>query len=169
MSSNQDKPVWERQPGETPKAYQAFVVYRDLGRDRSQYKAAKKLGKSAVLLHRWSVKYGWVKRVDIYDEYLNTKTRLENEELIKQAKIREVAAGTALMEKLLARVNSMHPDEITPNLISQMAKTASELARLGLDVYTQASRTEITGPDGQVLPSLPAFKVVFEEPGEKNE
>ena len=166
-NTDTETPVWERNKGETVKAYQAFVVYRDMGKYRTIRKAAKLLSKSVTHIANWSSKYNWVKRIEKYEDYLSEKSRIEHEELIKAAKLREVTAGTAMMEKLQARLDTLKPDEITPNLLTQLAKTASELARLGLDVYTQSSRTEITGPDGQVLPSLPAFRVVFEDEPEK--
>ena len=40
-----DKP-WERQKGESDKAYEAFVTYWDMGTDRSIRAVAQKLGKS---------------------------------------------------------------------------------------------------------------------------
>jgi hypothetical protein len=62
-----DGNLWDRQPEETAKAFNAFTVYRDLGSLRSIRQAAKALSRSSSLLNDWSRKYGWVVRADAYD------------------------------------------------------------------------------------------------------
>ena len=44
---------WDRQPGETRQAFEAFRIYRDQLSERSTVKVAKELGKSTALIHRW--------------------------------------------------------------------------------------------------------------------
>ena len=158
---------WERQKGETSKAFEAFTHYRDLGNKRSIRRVADLLVKSNTLISRWSAKYDWVERIVEYENWLDAEARLESEELVKNAKKREVLAGTLMMNKLIQRLNDLQPEEIPVGVISQLAKAGSELNRNGLDIYTSSSRTEITGPDGQVLPQLPAFEVVFRDPDAK--
>lgn len=58
---------WDRQPGETSKAYQAFVTYRDLGHDRTQLLVEKELGKSKALISRWAGAHDWVARAAAWD------------------------------------------------------------------------------------------------------
>jgi hypothetical protein len=60
---------WNRQPGETKKAYEAFRAYRDLGGARSIREVAHKLGKSATLISRWSAENEWVRRVEAWDAH----------------------------------------------------------------------------------------------------
>ncbi len=55
--------AWERQEGESERAYQGFCVYRDLGPARSLAKVGQMLGKSTALMERWSVAHSWVDRV----------------------------------------------------------------------------------------------------------
>lgn len=62
---------WDRQPKESAPAYAAFVVYRDLGVDRSLAVVGKKLGKSAPLMERWSVTHDWLARVAAYEAHLD--------------------------------------------------------------------------------------------------
>ncbi|MGE3404356.1 MAG: hypothetical protein AB7K63_17325 [Vicinamibacterales bacterium] len=62
---------WERQPGESEKAYAAFLAYRNLeSGKRSIVKAAKAVGKSYHLLCRWSAQWSWLQRVGDYDRDL---------------------------------------------------------------------------------------------------
>ena len=63
-------------PNETTKQFEAFCVYRDMGRERSIEKVSKKLSKSTALIQRWSSKNDWINRVAEYDAYLE-KERLK--------------------------------------------------------------------------------------------
>lgn len=63
---------WDRLPNESSRAYQAYVIYRDLGPDRSLAQVSQKHTKSIPTLKRWSSKYNWVERARAYDDYLFT-------------------------------------------------------------------------------------------------
>ena len=63
-----ERKPWERQKGETRKAYEAFVIYRDLGGTRTLQQVAKKLTKSETLIRGWSAKWDWLNRVAAYEE-----------------------------------------------------------------------------------------------------
>lgn len=58
---------WDRQPGETSKAYAAFCEYRDQGTGRNYRTVAEVLGKSGTLIAGWSAKHGWVARAAAWD------------------------------------------------------------------------------------------------------
>lgn len=66
-SDPDDRQPWERQEGETSKAYHAFSVYRDLGHERSVVKVAKELGKSRRVIEVWCLKHRWVERCSAWD------------------------------------------------------------------------------------------------------
>lgn len=67
MTDQDDIRPWDRQPGESSKAYEAFVTYRDLGHDRTVPKVAGQLGKSQALMTRWSSQHNWVSRSSAWD------------------------------------------------------------------------------------------------------
>jgi hypothetical protein len=46
---------WDRQPNESPKAFEAFAIYRDMAYRRSLAAVGWKLHKSRTLLSRWRV------------------------------------------------------------------------------------------------------------------
>jgi hypothetical protein len=58
---------WDRQPRETSKAYAAFVIYRDMGTDRTVRSVAEALNKSGTLIAGWSGKHNWVARAAAWD------------------------------------------------------------------------------------------------------
>lgn len=78
-----DRQPWEQQPGETPKAYQAFCVYRDMGTKRTLDGAHQERARSAPGAHqgkradgtwkRWSSQYRWVERAIAYDQHLDSE------------------------------------------------------------------------------------------------
>jgi hypothetical protein len=69
-------PLWERQPGEKARAYEAAKLYFELGAARSLAAVGQKLGKSKALMERWSVRWNWTERAAAYDRHID---RLEQE------------------------------------------------------------------------------------------
>lgn len=58
---------WERQPGESQRAFAAFAVYRDLGPSRSISAVARITGRTRSLIGDWSARYRWVERAAAFD------------------------------------------------------------------------------------------------------
>lgn len=52
MPKRSDVKPWERQEGESAKAFEAFTIYAGLGADRSLRAVAQQLGKSKTLMDR---------------------------------------------------------------------------------------------------------------------
>lgn len=61
--------AWERQPKETPPAFEAFRLYLELGPARSTAKVARQLGKSKTLMDRWSSRDRWVARAAAWEAH----------------------------------------------------------------------------------------------------
>ena len=152
--------IFEQQPKESAKAYEAFSVYLNMGPERSLAAVGKRLGKSAGLMERWSRKYDWAARVEAHAAHLATVEREATEavarsrsaEWIKrreQVREREwqmhekcIAAAQRAFEAFMAR------EKVYANLadISRMLEVASKLGRLAAGMATD--KTEITGEDG---------------------
>src|SRR5262245_12667052 len=75
--------AWERLGGESSKAFEAFVAYREMGAGRSTAKVAQGLGKSKALIDRWCSAWRWVERVQIYEAAVD---RAGVAELLRQRK-----------------------------------------------------------------------------------
>ena len=54
MANGKKVQPWERHTSESAEAFEAFVIYRDLGVDRNLIKVWQKLGKSHTVIERWS-------------------------------------------------------------------------------------------------------------------
>lgn len=102
-------PLWEAQPGETSKAYEAFRVYRDLGVKRTQARVAEILemrinerhptSSPSNNLAALSSKYRWVERVTAFDAYLDTILLGAQEEALRTASRRWVARADSIRER----------------------------------------------------------------------
>ena len=78
---------FDRLPRESVKAFAAFRTYLEMGADRSLAAAACKLGKSKVMMERWSRKYDWCGRVAAHASYVAEVERLAIEGLARERAI----------------------------------------------------------------------------------
>ncbi len=62
--------IFEQQPRESSKAFAAFQVYLRMGPQRSLAAVGQQLGKSRVVIERWSSKFDWVSRVQAHAAHL---------------------------------------------------------------------------------------------------
>lgn len=129
---------WERREGETPKAFAAFCVYRDMGASRSLDKTRQELGKSAGytrVLEDWSSHHNWGRRADLYDEHLSGVAVQSVEEGIRQDRIayrdtvKREAAEFAEAAVAMRREAMMRDDKAEASLMLQRASAVWEKAR----------------------------------------
>ena len=121
---------WERQEGETPKAWEAFCVYRDMGIDRSLRKVVQHLNKSLTVIGEWSSKYDWVERVAAWDAEQDRIARQEQLKEIKKMRNRHAGLAKAMIVKAGRALNRIPDEEITMNDVSRMVDVASKLERI---------------------------------------
>lgn len=121
---------WERQPEETPKAFQAFCEYRDMGLERSLNKLVQKLHKNRTTLGEWSGKYNWVERCAAWDAEQDRIARQEQIKAIKAMRNRHAGMAKAMIVKAGRALNRIPDDEIRPSDISRMIEVASKLERI---------------------------------------
>jgi hypothetical protein len=75
---------FEQLPRESNKAFAAFRVYLDLGPERSLATTGAKLGKSKVMMEKWSRRYNWSGRVAAHARYVTEVERLAIEGLARE-------------------------------------------------------------------------------------
>lgn len=124
-----EKP-WERQKGETEKAYEAFSIYRDLGEGRTLTEVTKKLGKSRTLIDRWRVNWNWYERVREYDNSLAEAARAKAIKDRKAMIDRHIDIALQVQEKALTALKRLKTDDMTPKDIKEYIKMATDLERL---------------------------------------
>lgn len=146
---------WERQKGESPKAFEAFSKYRDLGASRSCRKVAEELGKSNGLIERWSRNHDWQKRVSAWDAEQDRIARQQNTEEIKKMRKRHTDLASAMLVKAARALQRIPEDEIKAADVSRMVETASKLERI-----SRGDAGEIIEErDGGQAPSIVQFYI----------
>lgn len=129
MTKWTDNP-WDRQKGESEKAFEAFAVYRDMGVERSITAVSKQLAKSRQLVDRWKHKYQWEERAQKYDKYLDKKAREEVEKSRKDMIKRHIGIAKTLQGKALTALANVNLDEMSIKEIRAVLKMATELERV---------------------------------------
>ncbi len=140
--------IWERQPGETGKAYSHFAKYRDLGPERSMEKLRKNLGVkvSQTRLEQLSVKYNWVNRAAAYDDYIDRKKREEKEKAILDMAERHARLAVAFQQKVVERLRELDSAELEPRDLSKWLDIAVKVERLARGEPTEIGKQEVTLP-----------------------
>ena len=129
MAKWTDNP-WDRQKGESEKAFEVFVIYRDMGAERSITAVSKQLSKSRQLIVRWEAKYQWQERVLCYDKYLDKKAREEVEKDRKDMIKRHIGIAKTLQGKALTALANKDLDDMSIKEIRSVLKMATELERI---------------------------------------
>lgn len=150
--------TFEKLPRESNKAFAAFRVYLELGPQRSLALTASKVGKSKVLMERWSRKYDWPGRVAAHAAYAGQIEReviegLAREKAIEWMKVFEdqrIAEWNArtralkLAEKVIARWEKNENRVGTLEGIARLLELASKLGRLASGMEGDSSTKDET-------------------------
>ena len=130
MAKNKvDIKPWERQHGETPKQWEAFVVYRDM-ENRSLRKVADALSKSGALIDRWSSANNWVERVAAWDDEKDRIARQEQIKDIRKMRDRHAKGAQAMFTKALQGLKELKPEELSARDIVSMFAESVKAERL---------------------------------------
>ena len=122
---------WERQkPEETVKQFEAFCLYRDMGKTRTLQKVADELSKSGALIRRWSAKNNWLERVALWEDEQDRLIRIELTKDIGAMRKRHADIAKAMLMKAARALQKLPDDEIKASDISRMVEIASKLERL---------------------------------------
>lgn len=154
---------WERQAGESAKAFEAFAIYRDMGIERSVRKVAQRLNKSVALIAEWSSKKDWVERCRAWDAEQDRIARLEQIKSIKAMRNRHAGMAKAMIVKAGRALNRIPDDEIKPSDISRMIEVASKLERISRGDVGEVIE-ERSGGD-----AIPAVQIYIPDNGRSNE
>jgi hypothetical protein len=99
--------TWDRAPGESAKAFNAFSCFRDMGPERSCSKVAQRLQKSGTLMRRWSLQFNWVARALAFDEFCDRNARRELSQKCLEFKKASLVIAETLKEKAEAGIAAL--------------------------------------------------------------
>lgn len=162
MSKRSDTNPWERQEGESVKAFEAFMVYLKLGDDRSVRAVGQECAKSRSLISRWCTAHRWVERAAAYDADVQRKAHAAAVKKQRKMAERHISIALQLQEKALAALADMKPGDIDPRVLVTMLREATKLER--------ENRTEIvreSDPDKGSAESASTLADVISEAWER--
>lgn len=161
---------WERQPGETDAAWRAFVVYRDLGPDRTLLEAYRQrycketATNPAGHVTAWASAHRWVNRARSYDAYIERQARAEQETVWLRRSRQHAEEAWQRAQELHIRASEMlkwplsrttydedgqtiivKPAKWTMGDVVRMVKTADDLKRLALGQPTEHTAITLSG------------------------
>ena len=141
---------WERQPGETAKAYAAFLHYRDLPAiDRSVAAARERQERDRKGTLRqwngWSMRNGWVNRAAEHDSDLASRRRERMAKELERAQDDAVVLIRSALDKVRERIEGMDAEELAAGQIPAALRTLIELEFKALG---HEDKVALTGKDG---------------------
>ena len=142
---------WERQPGETAKAYAAFLHYRDLPAiDRSVAAARERQERDRKGTLRqwngWSMRNGWVNRAAEHDSDLASRRRERMAKELERAQDDAVVLIRSALDKVRERIEGMDAEELAAGQIPAALRTLIELEFKALG---HEDRVALTDKDGR--------------------
>ena len=152
--------AFEQQRKESDKAFAAFSLYLSQGPERSLAKTAAKLGRSKVMMEKWSRKHDWLARVMAYNEHMALVERESAEAMVREKgvdwakryqELREAEwAERQTLVTLAAEVRKrwMEREQRCGTLegYARLLELASKLGHSACERPTE--RAEVTGPEG---------------------
>lgn len=132
MAKEKEIMPWERQEDETPKQFEAFRTYRDLGDERSLKKVSDMLKKSVQLLGRWSSMNNWKERCAQWDNEQDRIARQEQLKDIKKMRKRHADVASAMIATAVKGLKQIqeHMEDIKPQDVARLVDVASKLERI---------------------------------------
>lgn len=139
--------IWERQPGETEKAYSAFKIFLEM-EDRSILKVAKWLSVTVQNIRKWANKYNWLERAAAYDSSIVERTRQLKIEAIKESLQRKIGIADKLEQKALKALEEISLSRISGRTIVEMLTLANQLRN---EVYETELKLDESNDDTPVI------------------
>ena len=118
--------VWERQEGETEKAYSAFKLDLKMP-ERSIQTLSKNLQKSPQHIGTWARKYDWKSRAAAYDSSIFDSVRKATINSLKVSIQRKNNIASKLEEKALTALESLNLSRISGRTIVEMLTLSNQL------------------------------------------
>lgn len=159
---------WERQPGESEKAYEGFKAYLDMGTERSVRKVAQKLNKSLTLIGRWSSTHSWPKRARDYDNSITQAELKTQKQAAASMRKRQLQTAVLIQKKAFDALQNMDISELPPRDILRFllegAKWEREIAAMAAEDL-QAGEQQTTASLADTI--VAAYKRRREEGNDK--
>ncbi|MFF3060165.1 hypothetical protein [Streptomyces sp. NPDC057909] len=139
--------AWERQPGESAAAWEAFACYRDLGLSRSISKVADTLRKARTLVERWSTAHQWVIRAESWDREQDRLWRAERQQASRDVARRHARLASAAQAKIVAQLQRLDPSRLSPSDVIRWLEATVRIERQAYGIDLAEAVTTSGSPD----------------------
>lgn len=144
--------AWDRIPEESDKSWEAFVVYRDLGPGtRTHEKVAQELGKSRNLIERWSQRWDWPRRAQLWDVEVDQAKQRGVLSGVEEMENRHAQISRLIQQKLVDRLRDLNVEELSPGQLIQWFDVAVKVERM-----SAGKATDIMGEVAMEAGEIPA-------------
>ena len=131
--------VWEQLPGESPKAFHAFRLYRDLMEKRTLAKVAETLGCSSTNVERWARRWAWTQRCYEFDLVQEEEFRKQTARDRMAHRRQQIQFGTVLqniaahaLREMQQKIEQQLPLGFDPAQVAALLKLGDEMKSRGL-------------------------------------
>lgn len=140
-----ERQVWERQDGETPRAYDAFRRFRDAGPRRAVEPIADAAEVSLNTAKRWSARHLWHTRAEAWDDHCH---RIEDEgrlDKLRKMHADHVKAGQIAILKAMQALAGMPANQIPAGAAARLLELGVRIERNTLTVTPEDLLGQIDG------------------------
>jgi hypothetical protein len=145
---------WERQPGEAPRMYRAFCMFRDAGEERQVSKTARSMHLVVRNVHAWATIWKWQERVAAWDQEIDRKasaaalraaTKMQERHINIAMKMQQ-AVAERLMEDEQPKLSNRDIDRWLEKAvrIERMARGINDGPRVAINVNQQQAQQSTT-------------------------
>lgn len=138
--------AWDQQPGENPRNYGLFCMYRDYGRIRTIAQIATMSPISFASTARVARLNRWVERAGLWDAEQDRINAVRLQDAREEMARKHQKAARTLMEKALERLKTLDPNDISPHALILMIDTAAKIERAALGLETLNRNAISTAP-----------------------
>lgn len=147
---------WEQQVGEGKQRFAQFVAYRDQGTTRRLEKVQERFSITRSSAKQYERVYLWHQRVTAYDRHMEDQWILALREHTKTMVQRHLLLGEKVRLKVMARLETLDPNKLTPTELVRMADLYSKVTRVALgEPETHVAVTGKTGAPPIQITSVP--------------
>ena len=150
--------LWERQEGETAKAFAAFCAYRDLPPESRSIRAAGEAStgqkalrtrtgpRAATAWHVWAADYAWAARAAAWDAELDRRATAEIARMAVKAKAQRLKEAQWLHTTGYTMLKQAADEgrDIPAAVMLKMLETGQTAERLELGEATERTETEVS-------------------------
>lgn len=146
-----DRPVWERQPRESAKAYETFLAWRD-----SAERNVTSFGRTSK---QWSAEWSWGYRAFEWDLYLS---RREHEDLVRyrlEMNDRQRKTAYAVQQKIIRWLRDLDVTKLKPADAARWWDLAVKVERMAAGANTEQVGVTVSGSVGLRVEDMSAEEV----------